>query len=352
MPPPHSTICIHFEALLCGHALAWSRYLQEAREMFGNRTDVIFASHHWPRWGRERVRDFLAKQRDAYKYLHDQTLRLANQGYTPLEIAEMIRLPKSLASEFYLRGYYGTVSHNVKAVYQKYLGWYDGNPANLQPLPPTHAAVKYVEFMGGADAVLENARKSFAAGEYRWVSQVVNHVVFADPQNQDARNLQADALEQLGYQAESAAWRNVYLTAAQELRQGIVPRRTPREVSPDFLRSMGSETFFDYLAIQLNSDKAAGRKYAFNYRFTDTGEKYLVTIENSVLNYTKDRQSDQVDATLYLDRATLDRIMARKTTMLRELLAGRITIEGRRVALIEVNRMLDDFDFWFHIAEP
>jgi alkyl sulfatase BDS1-like metallo-beta-lactamase superfamily hydrolase len=202
-------------------ALAWSKYINEAIELFGDETEICFASHHWPRFGHDDALDFLAKQRDLYRWLHDQTLRLANHGFTPTEIAEQLDLAPELASEFHTRGYYGTVNHNVKAVYQRYLGWFDGNPANLHPLPPEDAGRRYVEFMGGAGLLLAKAREAFAAGEYRWVAQVVNHLVFAEPDNTDARHLQADALEQLGYQAESGPWRNFYLTGAQELRHGL-----------------------------------------------------------------------------------------------------------------------------------
>jgi alkyl sulfatase BDS1-like metallo-beta-lactamase superfamily hydrolase len=181
----------------------------ETIELFANETEVVFATHHWPIWGNEKIIDYLKKQRDIYMYIHDQSLRLINHGYTMLEVAENIKLPKSLSNEWHLRGNYGSLNHNAKAVYQKYIGFYDGNPASLHQLPPEDAGKKYVEFMGGAEAVLEKARASFDKGDYRWVAQVVNHVVFAEPDNMEARALQADALEQLGYQAESAPWRNV-----------------------------------------------------------------------------------------------------------------------------------------------
>ena len=199
----------------------WAHYLDEAIELFGDATDVLFAQHHWPRWGRERIVDFLAKQRDLYAYLHDQTLRLLNKGHARQEIAELIELPPSLEREWHCRGYYGSVSHNVKAIYQRYLGWFDGNPAHLWEHPPVEAAERYVDFMGGADAVLEKARAAFEEGDYRWVVEVVNHVVFAEPDNAAARELQAQALEQLGYGAENATWRNFFLTGAQELREGV-----------------------------------------------------------------------------------------------------------------------------------
>jgi alkyl sulfatase BDS1-like metallo-beta-lactamase superfamily hydrolase len=188
-------------------ALAWSKFVNEAIELWADDTEVMFATHHWPRFGRDDVRAFLELQRDVYRWMHDQTMRLANMGWTPVEIAEELRLPGAFAGQSHVQGYYGTVSHNVKSIYNRYLGWYDGNPAHLQPLPSVEAAGRYVELMGGADEVLRRARQSFDAGEYRWVAEVVNHVVFADPANAAARDLQADALEQLGYQAESGTWR-------------------------------------------------------------------------------------------------------------------------------------------------
>ena len=208
-------------------ALAWSRHINEAIHLFGGEAEVVFASHHWPTWGNAEILRFLKGQRDLYRYIHDETLRLANHGYGPAEIAEMVELPAGIAGSFANRGYYGSVSHNVKAVYTYYLGFFDGNPATLHQLPPVEGARKAVEYMGGADAVLARARADFEKGEYRWVAQAVNYVVFADPDNAAARELQADTLEQLGYQAENGTWRNFYLSAARELRDGVVVMPTP-----------------------------------------------------------------------------------------------------------------------------
>src|SRR5712692_5785201 len=200
-------------------ANAWAKYLNEARDRFGRHADVAFAQHHWPVWGNVRVLDYLAQQRDLYKYLHDQTARLMNHGLKASEIAERLALPQSLARTWHVRGYYGTISHNAKAIYQHYLGWYDANPANLNPLPPVERGRTYVEYMGGADAAIARAREDFAKGEYRFVAEAMSHVVFADPANVEARQLGADSSEQLGYAAESATWRNAYLLGALELRQ-------------------------------------------------------------------------------------------------------------------------------------
>ncbi|HQX63489.1 MAG TPA: alkyl sulfatase dimerization domain-containing protein, partial [Thermomicrobiales bacterium] len=232
-------------------AKAWAYYIDEAIDYFSGRYDVVFASHHWPTWGADESTAYLKLQRDMYKYLHDETLRLANQGYTLLEIPEIIHLPAEIYRAWHNRGYYGSINHNVKAIYQRYLGFFDGNPATLHPLPPEAAGRKYVEFMGGADALLANARRAFDQGEYRWVAQVVNHLVFADPDNEAARDLQADALEQLGYQAESGPWRNFYLSAAKELRDGVIDIATPKSTNPDIVRATPLDMFFDLLAVRL-----------------------------------------------------------------------------------------------------
>ena len=203
-------------------ALAWSKYINEALDLWGDRSDIMIATHHWPRFGREDLKEFLVKQRDVYRWMHDQTMRLANRGWTPSEIAEVLELPACFSSDSHVQGYYGTVSHNVKSVYNKYLGWYDGNPAHLNPYPPVESSKKYVEFMGGADELLRRARSSFEDGDYRWVAQVVNHLVFAEPSLREARELQADALEQMGYQAESGTWRNAYFTAPTNCETGLL----------------------------------------------------------------------------------------------------------------------------------
>ena len=213
-------------------ANAWARYLNEAIDRFGRDTDVVFAQHQWPVWGNRRVLDYLGKQRDAYKYLHDQTVRLMNHGYKADEIAERLTLPASLEKTWHVRGYYGTLSHNVKAIYQRYLGWYDANPAHLNPLPPVERGRKYVEYMGGAAAVIERAREDFARGEYRFVAEAMSHVVFADPSNADARRLGADALEQLGYAAESVLWRNVVPRSGPASSGRARPSRRARPPQP------------------------------------------------------------------------------------------------------------------------
>jgi len=333
-------------------ALRWSNHLQETLDRFGPEVEVLFASHHWPTWGHDRIVAYLAKQRDAYKYIHDQTLRLANQGQTMVEIAEQLELPESLAHTFALRGYYGTVSHDAKAVYQHYFGWFDAVPANLQPLPPEEAAVRYVEYMGGADALLEKARASYEQGEYRWVATVVNHLVFADPENARARELLAQAYDQLGYQAESGPWRDFYLTGALELRQGMRP--LPFEVtgSPDLVAAMPSDLFFDALAVRLDGQKAEGESVVLNFVFTDAGETHVLWLENAVLHHQRRPAREDADATLKLSRDTWNRIVTKQTSLRSELLAGRIDVDGSRLALLGFFTLLDDFDPQFPIVTP
>jgi alkyl sulfatase BDS1-like metallo-beta-lactamase superfamily hydrolase len=325
-------------------SLAWAHYINEAIELFADRSDTLFASHHWPRWGAAEVRRFLGNQRDVYRYLHDQTMRLANLGYTPIEIAEEVGLPDDLRTEFSNRGYYGTVSHNVKAVYQKYLGWFDGNPANLDPLPPSAAGAKYVEFMGGADEVLRRARACFDDGEYRWVAQVVNHVVFADPDNMDARALQADALEQLGYQAESAVWRNFYLTAAQELRNGppMLPGVTQ---SSELNQAMTPAMALDYLGVRLNGPRAAGVRLSFTLEL-EGHEPIALGVQNGTIHYVEGRPAVDPDATVRTsDAAFLDFVFGRITH-------HDLEVDGDTAALEQLAGLLDSFELFFPIVTP
>ncbi|MGP8121648.1 MAG: alkyl/aryl-sulfatase [Xanthobacteraceae bacterium] len=333
-------------------ARAWSRYIDIALATFGDRSDVLIGQHHWPVWGRERICGYLARQRDLYKYVHDQTLRLANLGHTPNEIAELIELPDSLAREWALRGYYGTVRHNAKAVYQKYLGWYDGVPAHLDPLPPVEAARKYVDYMGGAAAALARARADFDNGEYRFVAEVANHLVFADPANQAARDLAADAYEQLGYLAEAATWRNAYLFAAHELRHGAPKLSARTAVPPDALTALPLDTFFDLLAVRLDGPKAAGKRAVLNWVFTDTGESIRLNLENSALTHRAGVTDDHADATLTLTRQTLNAVMAQQTTLMEAAMTGKLVITGQPAKLAELTALFDSFAPGFNIVEP
>jgi alkyl sulfatase BDS1-like metallo-beta-lactamase superfamily hydrolase len=333
-------------------ALAWSRHINDAIHLFGRDVEVEFGSHHWPTWGNAEVLAFLKGQRDLYRYIHDETLRLANHGYGPSEIADMVELPDGIAQSFANRGYYGSVSHNVRAVYTYYLGFFDGNPATLNPLPPVDGARKAVEYMGGADAVLARARADFERGEYRWVAQAVNNVVFADPGNVEARALQADTLEQLGYQSENGTWRNFYLSAAKELRDGVVVMPTPSSASPDAAKAMSVEMFLQFLAVRLNGPKAADRAWTFDLAFTDLGERYLLEVENGVLNFTRDAVVDAPTATISLTRAAMDAIVLRQATFADLRADGSISVAGDAAAVEDFLGLLDTFEFWFNIATP
>jgi alkyl sulfatase BDS1-like metallo-beta-lactamase superfamily hydrolase len=269
-----------------------------------------------------------------------------------VEIAEMFEMPKAIAENFSNRGYYGSVNHNVKATYVLYLGWFIGNPSTLHVLPPVEASKRYVDMMGGTDALVEKAQAYYDKGEYRWVAQVVNHAVFADPKHEGARNLTADALEQMGYQAESGPWRNFYLTGAQELRNGVAKLPTPNTASPDTIRAMSDELFFDYIAMRLNGPKADGKKLSLNVNFTDVDNKYLLEMENGVLNHMPDAQAAKADATISMTRETMNQIILGQTTGEKEVKAGNVKIDGNAGALTELVSYLDTFEFWFNIVTP
>jgi linear primary-alkylsulfatase len=333
-------------------SLAWSKYIGGALHRYGNSSDILIAQHNWPVWSGERVRAFLRKQRDAFKFVHDQTVRLMNHGYVGAEIAEMITMPASLNQEWAAHSFYGSLKHNIKAIYQRYLGYYDGHPANLDALPPVAAAAKTVEYMGGAAAVLERARRDFARGEFRWVAQVASQLVFADPANRDAHELAADALEQLAYQAESATARNSYLQGAFELRNGTPNLPAGAGAAPDLIRSLPLDMYFDFMAIRLDGDKAAGKSIVLNWVFSDTKQEYVLNLENSALTCVPDAQAENPDATLTLTRATLDEISLQKITFAAALESGRITVAGRREAFIELLGMLQTFPVQFPIVEP
>lgn len=333
-------------------AKAWAKYLNQAIEMFGPQTEVAFGQHHWPVWGNERVTEYLEKQRDMYKYLHDQTLRLANQGYTMLEIGEMVRLPKSLSKEWYNRGYYGSDSHNAKSVYNFYLGWFDGNPSTLNQLPPVEAAQKYVEYMGGSEAILEKARKDYQKGNYRWAAQVLNHLVYAQPGNKMAKDFLADTLEQLGYQSENGTWRNFYLTGAQELRKGVKKVPAPNPASPDIIAAMPTEMILDYLAVRLNGPKAAENPVSINLVIPDKKQTCLIQVKNGVLNYFVGKNSDQATATITLNRGDFNRMILGQVKIDELIQNKQLVVEGDQESLKKFLGLLDEFNFWFNIVTP
>lgn len=332
-------------------ALLWSGYIDEAIQRFGD-AEVVFASHHWPTWGNEAAIDYLKKQRDGYKFIHDQTLRLANAGNTPREIAEQLEMPPSLASSFPNRGYYGTLRHNAKAVYQFYFGWYDGNPANLNPLPPAGEAKKLVEFMGGADAVLEKAQATYDAGEYRFTATVLDKVVFADPGNEAARALLAKSYDQLGYQAESAPWRDVYLTAAYELRHGVSANPVDLKDAEGLLREMPVDRFFDSMAARIIGPDAVGAETKINFIFTDLDRSFVLHVENGVLNYREADADPSADVTVRITRELWLQLLTGQAGIRDLVFSDDLEVEGSRMSLLGFFRLMEISEPNFPIVTP
>ena len=334
----------------CRDSLAWSTYIDEAIELFGDRTELMFASHHWPRWGTDNVREFLCRQRDLYRWIHDQTLRLANHGFVATEIAEMLRPATEHYEESHTIGYYGSLIHNVKAVYQRYLSWYDGNPCHLHPHPPEAAGTRYVALAGGADALLASAREAYDAGDYRWVAELVNHLVFADPTNTAARELQASALEQLGYQSESATFRNAYLMGAQELRHGGPPRR--QAANRGLVRALPIDQLLALMAMRLKADEVGGVRHDINLVFTDLDERWVLGLSNRAIHSRANQQRADAVLTVTTTRETLSQIIAGELAIDAAVDAGQLRADGDQAALHTIIDNLDVFVGGFSIIEP
>ncbi|MEN5301181.1 alkyl sulfatase dimerization domain-containing protein [Pseudomonas sp. TWI628] len=334
-------------------AKVWAHYLDQSLLRYGEQAEVVFAQHHWPTWGGAAIREYLADQRDMYAFIDSQTLRLINRGLGPTEIAaELTTLPPRLASKWYSRDYYGSLSHNVRAVYQRYMGFYDGNPATLNPLPPSDAGAHYVKALGGAERVLTLAREAYGTGDYRWVAELTRHLVFAQPDNSAARELQADALEQLGYQSENATWRNAYLTGAQELRNGVAPAASKGGSADDLVRALTPTLFFDYLGVRVDAAKAAAQDLTINWHFTDLNEDYALTLRNGVLTHRDLTRHGQADVEVSMSKATLDRIALKQTGFLKEATVGDIDISGERIQFMRFMAGLDEADGRFNIVTP
>jgi alkyl sulfatase BDS1-like metallo-beta-lactamase superfamily hydrolase len=332
-------------------AHGWAHYLTETIDLWGGQGDVLFASHHWPTWGADEVVEFLALQRDMYLYLHDQTLRLLNQGYVGAEIAEMIEVPPALAAAWHTHGYYGSVSHNVKAVYQRYLGWYDGNPANLWPHPPEAAGPRYVAAMGGVDAATEVARAAYDEGDYRWVVEVCKHILFTDEDHGPARTLHADAMEQLGYGAENGTWRNVYLAGAKELRDGRFG--TPTTTSAvDILRSLTLDQLFDSVAIRIDGPRAWDEHLVITWRVPDLDLTHLTELRNGALNHRSVDTVPEGATVVTVDHATLLGLLVRTVAMADALADGRVAIEGDPGTVATLVGVLAPVDPDFAIVTP
>lgn len=331
-------------------AKAWSDYLTETLRMWGGEAEVVFSSHHWPRYGNPVIRTYLAHQRDAYKFIHDQSVRRMNLGQTPAEIAEGLRLPPALRADWSTREYYGTVSHNAKAVYDRYMGWYNGIPADLNPYPPAERARRLVAAMGGARALHKQARKAFDAGDYRWSADLANNGVFADPKDAVARTILADSYEQLGYQSESAVWRNIYLTGARELRQGHPDALTDH--GPNFLMLATPFGYFlDLVATTLVPEKAGETKLAFNLVDAANGQTYAVTLENSVLVH-EDGRTIAGAPTLTAPRPILLGVLFGQAPLDAMVASGRAKLDGDGAPFRQISGMLNQPKLDFNIIEP
>lgn len=336
-------------------ARLWSRYLDEALDRYAPTADVVFAQHNWPTWGNAQICMYLRQQRDLYKHLHDQTVRLMNRGLTGIEVAEAMTLPASLAEPWANHGFYGTVSHNVKSIVQYYLGWYDGNPAHLHALPPEQAAPRYIDYMGGADAVLARARADYARGDYRWVAEVTNQLVFAQPGNAEARGLCADALEQLGFAAESATWRNAYLLGAKELRKGVLQIRR-RNISRDMVAALPLELLLDYFAVRLDASQAEGLTMNVEWSNPDANERWAMRLENATMTYLPGAARGTPTAKVTLGRSALAALQmdpaGLPAAFERLVDESAIAVEGDRASIARLLGMLEVFDPMFHVVEP
>lgn len=360
--PDHQALCAAEDATHTLHNLltlrgalvrdshAWSNYLTETIDLWGGEAEVVFASHHWPIWGADRVVKFLSLQRNLYAYLHDQTLRLLNKGHTGPEIAEEIVLPPALENAWHARGYYGSVSHNVKAIYQRYMGWYDGNPAHLWMHPPVEQGKRYVKLAGGADAVVANAREAYDEGDLRWAAEVLSHAVFAEPEHTAARDLLADTFEQLGYGAENGVWRNIYLSGCTELREGQFGTPTV-SASPDVISALTPEMLFDAIAIQVDGPAAWDEELSIDVVLTDTDARYRLRLENGALTYSAAPQSGDADVTLTTTKRALPALATGGLSADGLANAG-IELDGDASVLTRLAAVLDPGDPDFAIVTP
>ena len=332
-------------------ALLWSDYIGQSIDRL-DQVEVFFNSHHWPTWGHDRIITQMEQQQDMYKFTHDQTVRLANLGYTPSEIAERLRLPKSLAGNFHLRGYYGTLSHNSKAVYQHYFGWYQGNPAQLNPLPPEQSSVRYVEFMGGAEAILHKASESMQRGEYRWVAEVLNHLVFAQPDNDAALQMLAYAYRQLGYQAESGPWRDIYLSGALELQSESREQFYDPGLARAFVQQVPLMQFMKALSVRLDAEKAEAELLVINMLFTDQQQNFVLTVRNSVLHYQQLPAANNADASIALTKNLFVDLLLGQVGIQQLLTTDELQVDGSVLKLLKFFSLLGESNDNFNIVTP
>ena len=332
-------------------ARAWALYLTETISLWGDELDVVFASHHWPTWDRARAVEFLAMQRDMYAYLHDQTLRLVNQGLVGAEIAEQLEMPPALVAAWHTHGYYGSVSHNVKAIYQRYLGWYDGNPAHLWPHPPVAAAQRYVAAMGGADAAVEMARQAYTEGDYRWVVEVLNHVLFADETHAGARALQADTFEQLGFGAENGTWRSAFLAGTTELRDGQFGTPTA-STARDLVGALSVDQVLDSIAIRIDGPKAWDEHMVLSWVVTDVATTYVAELRNGTLHHHVVDAPAPDGTTFTLTRPALIGLVTGTLDLAAALADGTVAVDGDPSVLARLVGLLAPVDRNFAIVTP
>lgn len=332
-------------------AVNWWKALDKALVTYGDKAQITISQHLWPMWDNARIRKYMGDQRDMYKYLNDQVLNLINKGYTMDEIAETIRLPDSLAKNWANQGYYGTVSHNAKGMYMYYMGWYDSNPANLNPLPEKEAAPKYIHLMGGEKQVYQQAQQAVNSGDYRWAAQLLNHLIFANPENKQAKALQADVFSQLGWQSENALWRNEYLSGAKELRDGVPVIPAGSTMDSDLTASIAPEALLDYMGVALNGPKANGKQLRFNWTLPD-GDKWGIALNNSVIMYHKDLPFSDPDFSVKTSVAGMSHLINHQQPLDKSIADGELSVDGSTQKLKELLGLLDTFPQMFNIVTP
>jgi alkyl sulfatase BDS1-like metallo-beta-lactamase superfamily hydrolase len=330
-------------------AMAWSKYINKALYLYGQQADVMFAAHNWPRWGNDRIQEVMRGQRDMYANMNNQVLHLANQGVTINQIHNVYEMPRSLAQQWYARSYHGSIEHNSRAVINRYLGYWDANPATLIPLSPEVSAPLYVEMMGGSDAILSKAGELHAAGDYRLSQEILNKLIYAQPDNQPAKDLLADTWEQLGYQYESPSLRNSFLAAALELRDGVKTGITPRTLGPDMITALSTEMFFDYLAIVIDGRKTDGLQFKMNLISPDVNEKYVVELSNETMTTIKGYLAEDADLTLTINRSDIIPVMMKQASFLQMIDEGKAKLEGDREPLVKIQQAMVKFDPFFEM---
>lgn len=330
-------------------ALEWSKQINKALYLFGQEAEIIFSSHSWPRWGNERIQEVMRSQRDTYANLNNGVLHLANQGVTINQIHNRYEVPKSLQQQWSARSYHGSVEHNSRAVVNRYLGYWDGNPTTLIPLSPEDSAPLYVEMMGGAKVILKKGQELFDVGKYRHAQEILNKLVYAQPQNQEAKDLLADVFEQIGYQQESPSVRNSFLAAAYELRSGIPTGASPKSSGPDIIRAMTTELWLDFLGIRLDSGKAEGKAFKINLITPDNNEKFVVELSNGTLTNISGFQADDADLTITIDRSDLEQTMMGAVSFDEQIKTGKAKLVGNHEPYKQLKSMLIHFDLGFEM---